>query len=325
MILASIPSPTQTAIPVAGLPIRFYALCIIVGIILALWLTSRRWQQRGGQPGTVADIATWGVPFGLVGARLYHVIADYQLYFGPGRNPWDAFAVWNGGLGIWGAIAGGALGGWIACRRRGIPFSAFLDAAAPGIVLAQACGRWGNWFNNELYGRPTDLPWALKIYQINPATHHAVMVGGEPVVKGFFQPTFLYESLWCVGVALLVIWADRRFELGHGRAFALYVAAYTAGRGWIEALRIDPAHHILGLRLNDWTSIVVFAAAVAYLIWQRGKGRDRVVEPAPEPDAEGGAAKPAKPDAPEAADKPAKAQPTAAQNSEAETPADKSK
>lgn len=281
MVLASIPSPTQTAIPVAGLPIRFYALCIILGIILSLWLTSRRWQARGGQPGTVADIATWGVPFGLVGARAYHVITDYQLYFGPGRNPWDAFAVWNGGLGIWGAIAGGALGGWIACRRRGIPFSAFLDAAAPGIVLAQACGRWGNWFNNELYGRATDLPWALTIYKINPATHHAVMVNGHPLVIGHFQPTFLYESLWCVGVALLVIWADRRFKLGHGQAFALYVAAYTVGRGWIEYLRIDPAHHFLGLRLNDWTSIGVFILAVVFLIVQHGKGRDRVVEPEP--------------------------------------------
>lgn len=282
LTLAAIPSPTQNAWPVAGIPIHAYALCIIAGIIVALWLTSRRWRQRGGQPGTVADIATWAVPFGLVGARLYHVITDYELYFTPGRNPWEALAVWEGGLGVWGAIAGGTLGAWIACRRRGIPIAAFADAAAPGIVLAQALGRWGNWFNNELYGRPTDLPWGLTIYQIDPATYHAVTENGQPVILGVFQPTFLYESLWCVLVAALVIWADRRFRLGHGRAFVLYVAAYTVGRAAFEFMRVDPAHHILGLRLNDWTCIVLFVAAVAYLVVNRGKGREETVEPVPD-------------------------------------------
>ncbi|MQA76871.1 MAG: prolipoprotein diacylglyceryl transferase [Streptosporangiales bacterium] len=280
MVLAAIPSPTQTAWPVAGFPVRAYALCIIAGIIVALWLTARRWRQRGGQAGTVADIATWAVPFGLVGARLYHVITDYQLYFADGRNPWAAFAVWEGGLGIWGAVAGGAVGAWIACRRRGIPLPAFADAAAPGIVLAQAIGRWGNWFNNELYGGPTDLPWALTVHEIDPSTFSAVTENGAPVVLGQFHPTFLYESLWCVGVAVLVIWADRRFTLGHGRVFALYVAAYTVGRAWIEWLRVDPAHEFFGLRLNVWTCFVVFAGAVVYLLALRGRPRETVVEPA---------------------------------------------
>ncbi|HEX6447301.1 MAG TPA: prolipoprotein diacylglyceryl transferase [Streptosporangiales bacterium] len=284
LTLAAIPSPTRTAWPVAGIPIHGYALCIIAGILVAVWLTSRRWRQRGGQPGTVGDLAVWAIAFGLVGARLYHVITDYELYFTPGRNPWEALAIWQGGLGIWGAVAGGALGVWIGCRRKGVSFAAFADAAAPGIVLAQALGRWGNWFNNELYGPPTQLPWGLTIYQIDPATYHAVTENGQPVVLGVFQPTFLYESLWCVGVAVLVLWADRRFQLGHGRAFALYVAAYTVGRGWIEAIRTDPAHHILGIRLNDWTCIIVFLAAVAYLVLTRDKGREEVVEPEPEPE-----------------------------------------
>ncbi|MQA05710.1 MAG: prolipoprotein diacylglyceryl transferase [Streptosporangiales bacterium] len=278
MNLAAIPSPTQSAWPIAGFPIRAYALCIIAGIVVALFLTYRRWRARGGDPGAVFDIATWAVPFGLVGARLYHVITDWHLYFAPGKNPWAAFAVWEGGLGIWGAVAGGALGAWIGCRRMRISLAAFADAAAPGIVLAQALGRWGNWFNNELYGRATDVPWALTIHQIDPTTYRAVMENGEPVVIGYFHPTFLYESLWCVGVALLVLWADRRFQLGHGRAFALYVAAYTLGRAWIEWLRVDPAHEFLGFRVNDWVSVAVFLGAVGFLVATRGRGREAVVQ-----------------------------------------------
>jgi prolipoprotein diacylglyceryl transferase len=257
MDLAYIPSPSRGVLHLGPVPLRAYAFCIIIGVVVAVWLGSRRWVARGGAKHTVGDIAVWAVPFGLVGGRLYHVITDHQLYFGDGRNPWNAFKIWEGGLGIWGAIALGAVGAWIGCRRRGVPLPAYADAIAPGIALAQACGRWGNWFNQELYGKPTTLPWGLEI-------HHVEADG--TVVDGIFQPTFLYESLWCVGVALLVIWADRRFTLGHGRAFALYVAAYTVGRFWIEYLRIDEAHHILGLRLNDWTAIVVFAAAVTYLV-----------------------------------------------------------
>ncbi|MFR9675144.1 prolipoprotein diacylglyceryl transferase [Streptomyces sp. TR02-1] len=271
--LAFIPSPSVGEIHLGPVPLRGYAFCIIIGVFLAVWLGNRRWVARGGRPGTVADIAVWAVPFGLLGGRLYHVITDYQLYFGEGRNWVDAFRVWDGGLGIWGAIALGALGAWIGCRRRGIPMPAYADAVAPGIALAQAVGRWGNWFNQELFGRPTDLPWAVEIDR----AHRPV----EFLDVGTYHPTFLYESLWCVGVALLVIWADRRFTLGHGRAFALYVAAYTAGRFWIEYLRIDDAHHVLGLRLNDWTALGVFLLAILYILVSSrvSPGREEVVEP----------------------------------------------
>ncbi|WP_392892032.1 prolipoprotein diacylglyceryl transferase [Streptomyces sp. LN699] len=269
MELAYIPSPSTGVIHLGPIPLRGYAFCIIIGVFVAVWLGNRRWVARGGKPGTVADIAVWAVPFGLVGGRLYHVITDYQLYFGEGRNWVDAFKIWEGGLGIWGAIALGAVGAWIGCRLRGIPLPAWADALAPGIALAQAFGRWGNWFNQELYGRATDLPWAVKISE------------GPNRVAGTYHPTFLYESLWCIGVAALVIWADRRFKLGHGRAFALYVAAYCVGRSWIEYMRVDEAHHILGLRLNVWTSIVVFVLALVYLVLSAKlrPGREEVVEP----------------------------------------------
>ncbi|MFH9551362.1 prolipoprotein diacylglyceryl transferase [Streptomyces sp. NPDC017435] len=270
MELAYIPSPSHGVLYLGPVPLRGYAFCIIIGVFVAVWLGNRRWVARGGQTGTVADIAVWAVPFGLVGGRLYHVITDYELYFSEGRDWVDAFKVWEGGLGIWGAIALGAVGAWIGCRRRGIALPAYADAIAPGIALAQAIGRWGNWFNQELYGKETDLPWALHITS-----------SADGRVPGYYQPTFLYESLWCVGVALLVIWADRRFKLGHGRVFALYVAAYCVGRAWIEYMRVDDAHHILGLRLNDWTALVVFLLAVTYFVISAKKrpGREAVVEP----------------------------------------------
>uniref|UniRef100_A0AAU2A8R4 Phosphatidylglycerol--prolipoprotein diacylglyceryl transferase n=1 Tax=Streptomyces sp. NBC_00093 TaxID=2975649 RepID=A0AAU2A8R4_9ACTN len=273
MDIAYIPSPSRGVLHLGPIPLRGYAFCIIIGVFVAVWLGNKRWLARGGRPGTVADIAVWAVPFGLVGGRLYHVITDYELYFSEGRDWVDAFKIWEGGLGIWGAIALGALGAWIGCRRRGIPLPAWADALAPGIALAQAIGRWGNWFNQELYGRETTVPWAV---------HITSSTDGR--VPGYYHPTFLYESLWCVGVALLVIWADRRFTLGHGRAFALYVASYCVGRFWIEYLRVDEAHHILGMRLNNWTAIVVFVLAVVYFVLSAKKrpGREEVVEPGAE-------------------------------------------
>jgi prolipoprotein diacylglyceryl transferase len=258
MDLASFPSPSDGVWNLGPVPVRAYALFIIAGIFLAIWLGERRWVARGGRPGDVTEVATWMVPFGIVGGRIYHVISSPQAYFGDGGEPVKALYIWEGGLGIWGAIALGGVGAWIGCRRRGIPLPAFGDALAPGIVLAQALGRMGNYFNQELYGRATDLPWALEIDRehrpdatLDLTTYH---------------PTFLYELLWDVGVAALVIWADRRFRLGHGRAFALYVAAYTVGRFWIEGLRVDPANDVLGLRLNEWTSLVVFLGAVTYIV-----------------------------------------------------------
>ena len=209
----------------------------------------------------VGDVAVWAVPFGLVGGRLYHVLTDPELYFGEGKDPITALYIWRGGLGIWGAIALGGVGAYIGCRRRGARFSAFADALAPGIAVAQAIGRWGNWFNQELFGKPTDLPWGLEIdREHRPAGYEQYAT---------FHPTFLYECIWNLGVAGLVIWADRKYKLGYGRAFALYVMAYTAGRGWIEYMRIDTVNHIFGLRLNVWTSIVLFVLSTAYFVDRR--------------------------------------------------------
>ncbi len=277
MTLAFLPSPDQGVWYLGPFPVRGYALCIILGVIAAVWLGERRWVARGGQPGTVGDIAVWAVPFGLVGGRLYHVLTDPQLYFAEGKDPVAALYVWRGGLGIWGAVALGALGAYIGCRRRGVKFRAFADAVAPGIVLAQAIGRWGNWFNQELFGKPTTLPWGL---EIDPAHR------GDLQQYETFHPTFLYESLWDLGVAGLVIWADRRFRLGYGRAFAAYVMAYTAGRVWIEYLRVDPVNDIFGVRLNVWTSIIVFLAAAAYFVvtTRRHPGRETDVQPEPAAD-----------------------------------------
>ena len=258
MEFAALPSPSTGVLHLGPIPLRAYAFCIILGVFAAVWLGTRRWVARGGTKETIADIAFWAVPFGIVGGRLYHVITSPDAYFGAGGEPVKALYIWEGGLGIWGAIALGGLGAWIGCRRHRVPFPAFADAVAPGIALAQAIGRWGNWFNQELFGRPTTLPWGLEISPDKRPADYADVVT--------FHPTFLYESLWDVGVAALVIWAGTRFALGHGRTFALYVAAYTVGRFWIEYLRIDEAHQFLGLRLNDWTSIVVFAGAVAYLV-----------------------------------------------------------
>jgi prolipoprotein diacylglyceryl transferase len=274
-VLAAIPSPTQGVWELGPLPIRAYALCIIAGIVAAIVLTERRWVARGGAPGDVLDIAVWAVPFGIVGGRLYHVISSPRPYFGEGGDPLRALAIWEGGLGIWGAIALGGVGAWIACRRRGIPLPAFADALAPGLLVAQAIGRLGNWFNNELYGRATDLPWALTIYEWT-GTRAVVGPDGQPLVLGTFHPTFLYELLWNLAAAAVVIWADRRFRLSHGRAFALYVALYCAGRLWIELLRTDPAETIGGIRLNVYTAVVVGLLAVAYLVWQRGRPREVV-------------------------------------------------
>jgi phosphatidylglycerol---prolipoprotein diacylglyceryl transferase len=268
IFLASIPSPDRGVWFLGPVPIRAYALCIIAAILVAILWGERRWQARGGQAGEVTDIAVFAVPFGLVGGRLYHVATDWEKYFGPGGDPLGALKVWQGGLGIWGAVALGGLGAWIGCRRRGIPLPALADALAPTIVAAQAIGRLGNYFNQELYGGPTSLPWGLQIRdRVNPVTGLPDPLNGiaqgPPVAT--VQPTFLYEMLWDLGVAAFVVWADRRFRLGHGRAFALYAAGYTAGRAWIELMRVDRATMVFGLRINVITSAVVFLGAVLYL------------------------------------------------------------
>ncbi|TDX02469.1 prolipoprotein diacylglyceryl transferase [Kribbella sp. VKM Ac-2566] len=255
---AFIPSPSQGVWHVLGLPIRAYALCILAGIFVGYWLGRRRWVARGGSATVLADIMFWAIPFGLVGARIYHVITDAELYFGEGKHPIDALKIWHGGLGIWGAVGFGALGAWIACRRAKVPFLAVADAMAPGIALAQIFGRFGNYFNQELFGGPTTKPWGLEI-----ATDHRPAGYADFAT---FHPTFLYEAVWNLGVVALILLADRRFKLGHGRAFFLYVAAYTAGRAWIENMRIDTVNHFLGLRLNVWTAIILFVLAVVAFV-----------------------------------------------------------
>lgn len=273
---ALIPSPDRGVWFLGPVPIRAYALCIIAGIIVAIWWSERRYAARGGQPGTITDIALFAVPFGLLGGRLYHVCTDWWRYFGEGRNPIDAVKIWDGGLGIPGAIALGGLGAWIACRRRGIPLPFVADAIAPTLAVAQAIGRLGNYFNQELYGDPTTVPWGLEIFpRVNPSTGlldnlNGVAISHIPIA--IVVPTFLYEMIWDVLVALIVVWADRRFRLGHGRAFALYVASYAFGRFWIEQLRSDVATQVFGIRINVLVMSFLFVGAVTYFILARSRG-----------------------------------------------------
>jgi len=271
--MASIPSPTRAVWHLGPIPVRAYALCIVVGIFVALAVASRRWRARGGKSDDIWDVAGWAIVFGIIGGRLYHVVTDYEKYFDKGKHPLDAFKIWDGGLGIWGAIALGVLGAWIGCYRKGIRLTAFADASIPGVVAAQGIGRWGNWFNNELYGRPTNVPWRLEIHDIDVTTGRAQPCGfghlGQTVC-GYYHPTFLYESLWDLALAVALIWAARRWKLGRGNTFALYAMGYTAGRSWIEAMRSDYAHRFFGLRLNDWASIIVFVGALAWFLRHRG-------------------------------------------------------
>jgi len=263
-----LPSPSQGVWHLGPLPIRGYALAIIAGIALAIWIGERRWRARGGEAGTIGDVALWAVPFGIVGGRLYHVITSPQAYFAAGGRPLHALFIWEGGLGIWGAVALGALGAFIGSRRRGVSLPALGDAIAPGIAVAQAVGRWGNWFNQELFGKPTTLPWGL---QIDPAHRPA---GYQQYAT--FQPTFLYESLWMLLVAGVLVWVSRRFAIGHGRVFALYVMLYCVIRLPMELLRIDPANRIFGQRVNVWVACLVFIGAVVGFVMsqRRHPGRD---------------------------------------------------
>ncbi|BCJ45486.1 hypothetical protein GCM10010168_80220 [Actinoplanes ianthinogenes] len=272
-------------------PIRAYALCIIAGMVVATLLMEQRLRHRGVAPWVSLDLVVWAVPFGIIGARVYHLITSPQDYFGAGGDPIKALYIWEGGLGIWGAVAGGALGAWIAARQIGLPLSIFADALAPALPVAQAIGRFGNWFNNELYGKVTTLPWGLQVHEMDSANPgHATMIDGEPVTRpDLYHPTFLYEVVWDLGVAGLVWLLDRKFKFGRGRAFALYVMAYTAGRFWIEMLRTDEANHFFGIRLNVFVSIAVFIGAAIYFVVMRGP-RAYVVpidapDKAPEPDA----------------------------------------
>lgn len=284
MLPMYLPSPSRGVWHLGPLPIRAYALFIIVGIVTALAIGDRRWAARGGERGVIYDIALWAVPFGLLGGRLYHLATDWQIYFGEGgAGLAAALRIWDGGLGIWGAVALGGVGAWIGCRRHGIPLPTFGDAIAPGIVLAQAIGRLGNYFNQELYGRETTMPWGLEVFYrrapsgyVDPHALDGVSTGQLALIV---QPTFLYELVWNILVFVALLYLDRRFQLGHGRLFASYVAGYCVGRFCIELLRDDTATHIAGIRINSFTSTFVFIGAVVYIILAPKGREDRLSLP----------------------------------------------
>jgi prolipoprotein diacylglyceryl transferase len=272
-VVTSIPSPPISNFQIGPLTIHFYALCIIAGIIVAVFMTNARLTKRGAEPWAVIDICLIAVPLAIVFARIYHVLTHFGFYFGPGANPLSALYIWQGGIAIYGALIGGAIGAWLGCRWTGIRFWTFADALAPGILLAQAMGRFGNWFNQELFGLPTDLPWGLEIARPNPA----VPVGLSDDV--LFHPTFLYEVIWNVLGVLFILWVGKRFTLQWGRLFAVYLMWYSAGRIVWESIRIDPSDIFLGLRTNVWAAIfgVVIGAAIFFIQKRRHLG----LEPSP--------------------------------------------
>lgn len=271
-MLASIPSPGDNVISLGPLDLRAYGILIALGALTAVWLTQRRYEAAGGDPLRIQRLAMWAIPAGIIGARAYHVATDFDRF----RDDfWEAFRIWGGGLGIWGAISAGALVGWWLANREGWDKANMLDAAAPAIPLAQAIGRLGNWFNQELFGRPSDLPWAL---EIDPEHRPAEYLDVET-----FHPTFLYEMIWNLAVAAFLIFVVPRVlpRLRDGGVFALYVVGYTFGRLWIELVRIDPASEVLGQRVNVWVSLLVMAGGLV-AVWRLRGGRAEV-EPDPEP------------------------------------------
>ncbi|MFD4182725.1 prolipoprotein diacylglyceryl transferase [Rhodococcus sp. NPDC058514] len=278
-LLAYIPSPPQGVWTIGPVPLRAYALFIIVGIVVAAVWGDRRWVARGGEKGTVLDVAIWAVPFGLIGGRIYHVLTDWSTYFGEGGSPADALKIWQGGLGIWGAVLFGGVGAWIGCRQRGVSVAALGDAIAPTVLLAQAIGRIGNYFNQELYGRETTVPWGLEIFErVNDAGRLDQLTGTSTgVVEKVVHPTFLYELVWNLLIVALLVWVDRRYRIGHGRLFALYVAGYCLGRFFVELMRDDHATLIAGIRINSFTSVIVFIGAVIYFLTAK-KGRETPAE-----------------------------------------------
>ncbi|AGP30633.1 prolipoprotein diacylglyceryl transferase [Corynebacterium terpenotabidum Y-11] len=283
--VASIPSPPRGVWEIGPFTLRAYALCILTGIVIATWWTVRRYTARGGAATTVIDCTIAAVPAGIIGGRVYHVITDHDRYFGAGKEWTDAFNITNGGLGIWGAVLFGGLAVWAVLRYKKLPLAPFADAVAPPILLAQAIGRLGNWFNQELYGGESDAPWALEIYRRIDSDGNINNMEGvsDGFVDKLVQPTFLYEMVWNILIVVLLVWADRRFRLGGGRVFMLYVAGYSFGRFFIELLRTDPATTVFGdVRINSVTSGVVFVCAVALFWLTRKRTRETPEEVAGE-------------------------------------------
>jgi prolipoprotein diacylglyceryl transferase len=269
LLVGAIPSPPENAIGIGPLQLRAYGLAIAFGVLVGVWVAQRRWAARGGNPADISYLATWSVIAGLLGARAYHVLTDYHRFQGRWLH---AFAVWEGGLGIPGGLLAGVVTGVVLARRRGLPAAQLLDVVAPAIPLAQAIGRLGNWFNQELFGRPTDLPWGLRI----DVAHRPD--GYERFAT--FHPTFLYEALWNLALAgLLVLYERRRPGAAPGTQFALYVGGYGLGRLWVEALRIDDATRIAGLRVNIWVSLLAIAASIVALAVLHRRQRRRAASP----------------------------------------------
>lgn len=284
MTLAYIPSPTISQFSIGPATIHIYALCILMGIVLAVWITTTRWKKLGGNFDQVLDITLVSVPAGIIGARLYHIITTPERFFGPGGDWAEMFRIWNGGLGIWGGVLFGALAAWAWCRHKHYPMALLADAIAPGLLVAQAVGRLGNWFNQELYGAPTTLPWGLKLNMEGTAIGHSEQCyDGATCPSGtLFHPTFLYEMIWnLIGAAIIVYIGSKAMKkLKAGSLFAVYIMWYTLGRTWIESLRIDYAHEFLGVRINVWVSMAVFVLGAVSLIvvQQMGKDTDLLAE-----------------------------------------------
>ncbi len=275
VLLGSIPSPHTSVVHLGPLQLHMYGLTLLVAILACIWLSGRRWIARGGDWDLVTRVAVWGVSFGVVGARAYHDVTSWNEVPSP---KWQGiFEVWRGGLGIWGGVLFGTIAGAIVLRRSRVAVAPFMDVVAPGLLLAQGIGRIGNWWNQELYGKPTSLPWGLKIDTAHLPT--------DPRYIGYttFHPTFLYELLWDLAGVALLLYVDRRFRIKAPGVFALYVSWYCFGRFFEELLRIDPAHHFFGLRLNAWVSIVVFVTSTAYFVWHQRTASETAREPRRKP------------------------------------------
>lgn len=273
-MLASIPSPGSNSIEIGPLDLRAYGVMIALGVVAAVWLAQKRWSEKGGDPDFIATMAMWAVPAGLIGARFYHVITDWRFDEGLA----EPFKIWEGGLGIPGGMAAGIFAGLWFVRSRGESMASVLDAVAPALPLAQAIGRWGNWFNQELFGRPLDAPWAVEIDELErPA---------EYLNEETFHPTFLYESVWNLALVGFIIWLDRRKALRPGGLIAVYVLGYGLGRLWIESVRIDFANEVFGVRINIWMSLIAIVGSLAWLVFRgrrsaRADGAVEQVEVAP--------------------------------------------
>ena len=260
--LASLPSPGSGTLDLGPFTVHLYGLTLLVAIVAATWITGRRWVARGGDWDLIYRCAVWGVAFGIVGARLYHLATSWDEV---PDEWWGPFAIWKGGLGIWGGIALGSLAGAVVARRAGADVWLLADSLAPGLLVAQAIGRFGNWWNQELFGKPTDLPWGL---EIDPENRPLAYLD-----QATFHPTFLYEALWVLALAGVLLLVERRRTIRPPGLFALYVAGYCLGRLWIELLRVDPAHELLGLRVNAWVSILGIVAGTVWFVLSQRRGR----------------------------------------------------